>query len=144
MNIELHNAETELDAVKANRDAWQAEANKGLIELERLRAKERHLERAYEIWNEAYFIGDADRVLNLTRMHDLLGMEDGACDWPDDAFLGKDLPDLPATEAQALADAMVAVEREQCALLCETFEQQHEEIARVGSDFAAAIRSRSA
>ena len=55
--------------------------------------KAKHLDRAYELWGQAYFNEGPDRVLNLTKFHDLLGMESGAADWPDDAFLGDELPD---------------------------------------------------
>ena len=54
-------------------------------------------------------------------------------------FINDQMRDMLA----AFGGALVAAEREQCARLCETFEQQHEEMARVGPDFAAAIRGRN-
>lgn len=55
--------------------------------------KSRHLDRACEIFEKAYFNDGPDRMLNQTRFHDLLGMEGGACDWPDETFLGDVVPD---------------------------------------------------
>ena len=55
--------------------------------------KAKHLDRAYKVWIGAHFNDGPDRALNLTRFYDLLGMESGAADWPDETFLGEELPD---------------------------------------------------
>lgn len=54
-------------------------------ELDELRAKAKHLDRAYELWCAAHF-DDTEKPLNITRFYDLLGMEDGAAEWPDSTF----------------------------------------------------------
>ena len=51
------------------------------------------LGRALDVFKKAYFSGGPDRALNQTRFYDLLSQEDGADDWPDDAFLGDEIPD---------------------------------------------------
>ena len=56
-------------------------------DYEELVAKAKHLDRAYALWKASNFNDGHDRALNITRFHDLLGMESGAANWPDETFL---------------------------------------------------------
>jgi hypothetical protein len=52
--------------------------------------EELHLKRALEIWEKVHFSEEENLLLNVTRFHDLLGMEEGAYAWPDETFISVD------------------------------------------------------